>query len=1484
MSKNDPLALFLPPVQKWFRQSLGEPTPVQREGWPAIAAGNNTLLLAPTGSGKTLAAFLACLDRLWRQPDLEPGVQVLYISPLKALNNDIYRNLQAPLEGVAEAGQGGHPPLPIITSAVRTGDTPPAERARLLRKPPHVLITTPESLHILLTSKAREGLRGVRQCIIDEIHALCGNKRGVFLALLLERLEALCPRGFTRIGLSATQRPLEEVGRFLGGCRLAPSGQLEPRPVTIIDAGLRKNLDLKVISPVDRFGPLEEKTIWPSIYRRLAQEIRQHQSTIVFANNRRAVERITAAVNEVLATQTQDAGEEPILVRAHHGSVSLEVRRQTELALKEGRLKAVVATASLELGIDMGAVDLVCQVESTGNVARGLQRVGRAGHLVGQQSKGRLIPKTTADLLDQAVLASEMAAGRVEALRVPTNCLDVLAQQIVAMVAMDTWAVDDLFDLVRRAYPFRDLSPLALDSVLEMVSGRFRLDPPVEDLAGTRPVKPTQQLTALAPRLSWDRVHHRLHALPGSQRLAILNGGTIPDTGQYAVLTMDGLRVGEADEEFVYERRVGDAFLLGTTSWRIRKIEADRVLVAPAEGAPGMAPFWRGESTGRTYELGQAQGGFLGQLVQRLDDRDCLDWLQRDYFLDLPSARNLRDYVRRQWLRTGGVPTHQHYRLEACRDPLGDWQVLLLGPLGSRFHLGLRLALENLLRRRLGYRPQCLHHDDGILIRLTESEEPVLDLFTGLAAARVRGMILEELADSPLFALRFRHNAARALLMPRGGGNRRAPLWLQRLRGRDLLQVARRHPDFPIVAETFRECLHDHLDLPRLIAWLEDLEAGRIHVKATRLETPSPFAATMLFSFTMANMYVYDVVDGEPDRTAANLNPDLLDQLIGQTEGGLPLDARAIMQVERRLRGLGHPPRSAAEMAEWLRRLGDIAPAELEGPMSDWLAELTGQGRATRITLPGVAHPERWVLQEEATLYQDAFVNEAVDPERQRQAATTILQRFLNTHALVGMDDLLRRYPLEAAWVGRQLQAWADTGRAVAVSSPQAPEALAWSAPANHAQLQRGTLSFLRNEIVPCPAAQFADFLLVWQGVHPTARKSGQEGLETTLSQLQNYRLSSEIIEFPVLANRIADYQPRWLDDLTARGQWLWRGHPRQGQGPEAVALLARANLDQLGPPPYADGLDPGVLALQTLLQQQGASFVPDLARVSGLPPSVVRAGLWELARRGLATNDQFEVVRKGEEDPVGQTGSNSRPTSRTLMKQGRRPRAPEKAEGRWSLIPWARPDVEMQTVFLAHMLLQRYGIVAREVAAQEKAAPPWRILYEVLSRLEWSGKVRRGYFVEALSGAQFGLPEAVQGLQDRVLAVTAQEPVVLLHSLDPANLYGSGAPLPLSRQGGEPRPFSRRLGNWLVMHAGKPILLIEQQGKRLQALAGVDPGLLTQAVATLPRLLQHGLSRKITVESWNDEPATSSPGRALLEEAGFVRDYQALTFYGTAR
>ena len=1472
------LDLFLDPVRAWFANSLGEPTPAQRLGWPAIAAGQHTLILAPTGSGKTLAAFLACLDSLWRQSDLKPGVQVLYVSPLKALNNDIERNLRAPLNGVVAAA-GAAPlqiNLPDIKVAVRTGDTPQAERQRVAKQPPHVLITTPESLHLLLTSNQREMLRGVRYCIIDEIHVLCPNKRGVFLSLLLERLAEINDRKeFVRIGLSATQRPLEEVAKYLGGVG---------RDVTVIDAGQRKQLDLQVVCPVEQFGWQPERSVWPSIHRLLLEQIRQHRSTIIFANNRRQVERIANDLNELLAEAPATAEEtqqaEPLLVRPHHGSLSLEVRRQTEQALKEGRLAAVVATASLELGIDMGHVDLVTQVESPGQIARGLQRVGRAGHLVGQTSKGRLIPKTTADLLDQTVLTREMLKGNVETLHVPTNCLDVLAQQVVAMVGVDSWDVPELYGVIRRAYPYRDLTPAAFDSVLEMLSGRF----------------PPEAFRDLKARISWDRVHNRLHALPGSRSLALTSGGTIPDTGQFAAYVQGTeLRIGELDEEFVYERRIGDVFQLGVHSWRIEQIESDRVFVSRADGAPAVMPFWRGESIGRSADFGVALGQFLREATEELKAKSAQDvqaWFRQTCMLDEACARNLYFYLKRQIEAAGCLPTDQNILVEAFRDQLGDWHIAILSPLGSRFHLALRLAIEARWRKRHGYQPQCIHGDDGLLIKLVDMDEPPLDLLDDLDPESIEDLVLGELADSALFAIRFRHNAARTLMMPRAQPGKRAPLWLQRLRARSLLQICRQHPSFPVVIETYRECLRDHLDVDRLKNWLASYRQGSVHVTKRQADSPSPFAAGLLFRFTFLYMYIYDRVD--TPQAPTQLDRGLLDQLVSPASFEHLLDVRAIHQVERRLRGTGKPPRSKEEMAEWLRRLGDVRPSDLEPSWLPYLNELKSEGRVCQVRLPEVAEPEAYILTEEKANYEASFRAVPIDAEsgevgslesEARQTREQILRRFLLTHALVGLEDILQRYPFDRAWAEGILKQWASSGMAVRLELGDEAAPLQWSAPANWEEVQRTSLALARRDVPTVSAARFQDFVLRWQFVHPAARPVGPEGLRTVLDRLASLPVPQELWEQIILPSRVKDYQAKWLDELTLGGERVWALH----RPPEAaVALLALIPREELycfqrpGQEPNLEGSD---VAVYEALRTGGAAFAVDIAAKVGRSPSEIKTALWQLAHAGLATNDRFDMLRRGDWEPAEQppTHLNGTRPSRFAPKGGRRVRN-QRPEGRWSLIPWGSPEAEERALHAAGVLLQRYGVVCRELAHLDPWLPPWRLLYDVLSRLELAGEVRRGYFVEGLSGAQFALPEAV-----RALAETPAEcnECVLLHSQDPANLVvrtGALEKAASAECGDEAAPLPRRAGNWLVLARGKPVLFIEQFGKKLTPAPGANPADVAVATMKLGDLLKTGLGTnlrgKLSVEIWNGAPIFGSGGEPILEAAGFVRDYQALSLY----
>ena len=1451
---DDGLNVLLPAVADWFRASFGEPTPPQRLGWPAIAGGANTLLFAPTGSGKTLAAFLACLDHLWRNPRDKPGVRILYVSPLKALNNDIHRNLQVPLEGILAASRARGFPLPALSMAVRTGDTPQKDRQKQLRKPADVLITTPESLHLMLTSRARSTLGDLTHVIIDEIHALCPNKRGVFLALLLERLEALNQDGFVRVGLSATQRPLEEVARYLGGSKRLPGG-FEPRPVTIIDAGRRKDLDLGVIAPFGGSTPGPDGSIWPVIERRLLDLIRDHRSTIVFANNRRVVERLTSRLNELAEAETEggDGDTPPVVARSHHGSLSQEERRETEEALKRGDLPSVVATASLELGIDMGAVDLVCQVGSPGGVARGLQRVGRAGHLVGRVSKGRMIARTQADLQESAALARAMVANEVETLRVPTNCLDILAQQVVACVAVEAWDAGSLFDLVRQAYPYRDLTAEAFEGVLKLVSGRF----------------PTATFRDLQPRVSWDRVRNRLNPLPGSARLALTGGGTIPDTGQFPLfLGENGPRLGELDEEFVFERRVGETFVLGTSTWRIEAIEAHKVVVSKAEGQAAMMPFWRGEGSPRTHELGEKLGALRREVAGRLADPGVLDWLRAECKLEPAAAKTLRDHVARQIRVAGTVPDDRTVLIETFRDPAGEVGLAVLSPFGGKLHLALKLALQGRLRQRLGISAACLHADDGLLIRLPRTEQPPVDLFDGLTPGVAEGLLKAELGESALFGLRFRQNAGRALLMPRPDPSKRTPLWLQRLRAKDLLQVVRKLADFPIVVETYRECLVDDLDLPRLRSFLGAIADGSIRVVTRDGEIPSPFASDLIFKFTQTFLYEWDEPRRDPPAVGDPVDAALLDSL---------LEPGAVGRVEARLRGLGHPPRTVDEMAETLRTLGDLTPSELAGPMLGFVDELLAQGRALKLDLVGTVEPVRFIGDEDQSLYDRAFGAIRAD-----DAAASIVRRFLRGHALVGLDDLTSRYPIGRGLATDLLERFADEGGLIRLDPVEGSDAPRWADRANLEEVRRLSIAIRRRESVAVPPEAFAEFVARRQNVHPSTRREGLAAVGVALEQLRGFAAPADLWEGTLLPARVRDFRAARLDESLGSGDWTWRAES-EGKGEPRVAFVPR---DFAGPwPAREEGTTP--TGMETLvwdhLAGRGASFAVDVARETALGPAATRVALEALMKRGLATNDRFDPLRPGGSAMIEALKAASASRSGSSLGRGRpslRRTASRRPEGRWSAIAAAPvDDPESAMLAWASALLDRYGVLCRETAEADPWAPAWRDLAPWLARAEMRGELRRGYFVEGLSGVQYAEAEAVEALARAASGPPRDDEPVLLSSLDPANVYGSGAPLDIPLLEGGTARFPRNSSNFLVVLSGRPILIVEGSGRRLTGLASASEVELKRAVFLL-KTLAGPHRRVLKVETYNAAATLASPAAPWLAEAGFVRDPPGMAYY----
>ena len=1089
---HDPLEQFSLPVRTWFRETFGEPTPPQALGWLPIQRGEHTLILAPTGSGKTLAAFLWGIDQLLQagsskqqagspttQPPNHPspvlrtglttqqGVRLLYVSPLKALNNDIERNLRVPLEGIRAVAERLGDELPTLRVAVRTGDTPSSARAAMLKKPPHILITTPESLYLMLTSpRAREMFRTVHTVIVDEIHTLCGNKRGVHLALSLERLCHLATdpstgaQGVQRIGLSATIKPLDEVARFLGGQgQTKDEGQATKdaafrpssfvfRPVTIVNAGYKKPLDLKVVTVVEDFHALPGETIWPSVVPRVLNEIRAHHTTLVFANNRRLAERTADRLNaQLVAEQSEEIAPGSLAlapgglmrdrgifaigaqgpIRAHHGSMSKEARRKMEEDLKAGRLPALVGTSSLELGIDIGAVDLVVQLQSPKSVAQGLQRVGRSGHLVGQTSVGRIYATFREDVVEAAAIARGMLDGDVEETHTPQNPLDVLAQQIVAMVACETWSVDALFDVVRCAYPYRDLSRASFESVLAMLSGKYE---------------------RVRARIVWDRVNNKLAALPGSRLLAMQNVGTIPDTGAFGVYLGDGkTKIGELDEEFIFETRVGDTFLLGSHVWRVRDIADDRILVEDAAGAVPRMPFWNGDYPYRPYELGKRIGKFRREVAERVGAFDkrvrafdktpqqITEWLRRDYALDENSARNLIAHVQHQLDALGVMSSDTTIVVESFQDAVGEPRVVIHSPFGGRVNGAWGLAIGNALRERIGVQVEMQTNDDGVLLRFPKTNgAPLVDIVRQMTPADARERILRELPNSALFGAQFRMNAARALLLPKARGRKRTPFWLQRLKAKDLLAIVGKYDDFPLVAETYRDCLRDVLDLPHLEEILSQIQRGDIRIVPIETIVPSPVAAGLLYQFISVYMYEWDAPKAERQMRALSLRREVLDDVLQGIELRDLLKPEAIAEVVARAQHTapGYQARSVEELALILHELGDLTEDEIVarcvGDGRAWLAQLAAQNRVVEIAMATRRGMEtRWVPAELANEYSLLVSPSPPHPlieteERESgRVGETILRRFLRASGPVTRDDILNRYAFPETWLDEML-------------------------------------------------------------------------------------------------------------------------------------------------------------------------------------------------------------------------------------------------------------------------------------------------------------------------------------------------------------------------------------------------------------------------------------------------------------------------------
>jgi ATP-dependent helicase Lhr and Lhr-like helicase len=1512
---------FSEPTRAWFTGAFERPTPAQSGAWTAISGGGHALVVAPTGSGKTLAAFLWSLDRLAAAPpvDAQRACRVLYVSPLKALAVDVERNLRAPLAGIGQAAARLGLPRPQIRVGIRSGDTPADERRAFARRPTDILITTPESLFLLLTSSAREALRGIETVIVDEVHAVADSKRGAHLAVSLDRLDELLDRPAQRIGLSATVRPIEEVATFLAG----------GRPVEIVAPPAEKRWDLSVVVPIEDMSTLGQLTgelegsaagnqprssIWPAVEERVLDLVQEHRSTIVFANSRRLAERLTSRLNELayeratgetvppgtnaaaLMAQAGSGGGVPVDVQpvaaAHHGSVSREQRMIVEEALKSGRLPAVVATSSLELGIDMGAVDLVVQVEAPPTVAAGLQRVGRAGHQVGAVSRGVFFPKYRGDLVETALVTERMQAGLIESIRYLRNPLDVLAQQIVAMVSERPRTVDEVAAVVRRSAAFASLPDSALLAVLDMLAGRY----------------PSDAFAELRPRLTWDRVTDTLTPRNGAQRLAVTSGGTIPDRGLFGVFLMSGAgetggrRVGELDEEMVYESRVGDVFLLGSSSWRIEDITHDRVLVTPAPGQPGKMPFWKGDAPGRPLELGRALGAFLREVGSATPEAGLER--ARAAGLDEWGAANLQAYLAEQKQATGHLPDDRTLLVERFRDELGDWRLVVHSPFGAQVNAPWALVLAARLRERYGVDVASMHSDDGIVLRLpdTTGEPPDADLAV-LDPDDVEREVTAEVGSSALFASRFRECAARALLLPRRDPRKRTPLWQQRQRAAQLLSVASEFSSFPITLEAAREVLQDVYDVPGLVELMRDVRSRRVRVVDVQTQTASPFAQSLLFGYVGQFLYEDDAPLAERRAQALALDTALLAELLGRSELRELLDADAIAEVEAELQRLpaDRHPRHLDGAADLLRMVGDLTPAEAmrRGVTAAQLDELVAARRALVVRIAG---HERYVAIEDAGRLRDAlgtalpvgvpevFTEPVADP------LGDLVGRFARTHGPFQPADVAARLGLGVAVVTATLHRLTSTGRLVTGEFRPGGSGQEWCDADVLRSIRRRSLAKLRQEVEPVPVGTLARFTPAWQSVG--SRLRGPDGVLAVVEQLAGALVPGSALESLVLPARVHDYAPAMLDELTSAGEVLWAGAGGLPGGDGWVSLVPADLAPQLLPEPLE--LDEEGGAGSVILEQLGAGqalFFRGLSDLAGSTDDTALAELvWDLVWAGRLTNDTLAPLRTRLAG--GGTHRRAPAPPRARLDRSRYGRArlgrpampsrtgPPTVAGRWSLLPARETNPTKRSTARAEALLERHGVLTRGAVMAEQVPGGFSAVYPVLRAFEENGRARRGYFVETLGAAQFGTPGSVDRL--RAFASPDRTPAgaVVLAATDPANVYGAALSWP-ERPGGDDGAVDvgegtgsgrrtghragRKAGALVVLVDGELALYVERGGKTLLSWTE-DEYVLKEAATALSGAVAAGaLGRMVVQKADGASVHESTPLSAALQAAGFA-------------
>ena len=1629
LESTDLSSLFEPYVWEWFEDTFGQPSPPQVASWPEIAQGKNTLIFSPTGSGKTLAAFLWCINDLFKmgsqkatvygQIPLQESVYVLYISPLKALNNDIQKNLVEPLSGIKEYAKRAGVNVPDVRSEVRTGDTTQSKRALMARHPPQILITTPESLYIILTTqKFREALRTVKYVIVDEIHAISDNKRGVHLSTSLERLQYFVPDDFVRIGLSATQKPLDEIARFLVGM----NHEGRPRDCEIVDIGARKNLNVNVISPVDNLLEAHFDAIWGSSYAQMISMIHDHDTTLIFTNSRYKTERTALRLNELLNN--------PVAVGAHHGSMSKKVRLEMENKLKEGAMDALVATSSLELGIDVGSIDLVCQIQSPKSVSKGMQRIGRAGHLLDATSEGRLLVTDRDDLVESAVLVKAIMDGQIDTTRVPTNCLDVLAQQITGAVAADDWDADDLFDLFRHSYCFRDLKREDFNRVLDMLAANYDFD----------------MDRAPYPKISWDKVNDVLSPERSSRLIAFRSGGTIPDVSDYDVyFEARKTKVGQLDEGFVEELHVGDIFILGSSSWHVLGIERNRVIVEDVYGKAPTIPFWGGDRDSRTYDLGVLVGQFRKTMGSMLEGdaearkrgeegarrsieyrasrfvsprtrrsvssetkNEIVDWLQREYYVDENGAKSIYEYFREQQLVMGELPSDKSVVVEHFHNELGHQQVVIHSSFGIRANNPWAMALSQAIKEKYAFRPQDATVDDGILITLPPDREFVsprtrrneidpghlLELVT---PDNVDELLERAIVDSPVFSSRFRHNAVRALLVLREYRGRKTPVWLQNLRASALLEACRDNRDFPLIAETFRECMNESLDVPNLRKVLSGLAAGEIAVRTLETRIPSPFTHSLLLVGQYGDFG--SIPERERRSRMMHLHRELLRQILDEETLRNLLDEDAVEDVDSRLQHTSpqRKARNTNELARVLLDLGDLVDipddeislldrVEHADSLFAMLSELVSTHRAVLVTIPTAeTNRERWISTENFPLYRAGFSMEAKlddkdsqiiqyltekgplpiseipvpgDTEKRierlinaymilripsmstthhaspithlsrgvllnaptrswipehifeqkmsrQEARLALIQKFMRWHGPVTKYEIMERYGFPEQLVESALAALYEEGgiaQGEYVPTKSFPQ---WCYKSNLEEIHRLTLNRLRKEMEPAEPEEYADFLIRWQHAHPDTQLSGIDGLREIIGQIQGYENFQAVLERDVLPSRVKDYDPSMLDRLCYSGETFWRRFDYKRLKRGQIGLCFREDRDWIVANPnevemelnqWDDDIPEVCDAVRSFLRENKACFFGDIVKGTDLDWRLVLRAIWHLVWTGEATNDGFESIRhasftsglSGCYDLYKKPG-NKDVTVDYIVKHILEYRRLDPTLGRWApterLVPSSLDvsDNNERALKWANLLLKRYGIVCRESLKWEVSAPPWKDLRRALVKLELLGKVRRGFFVQELSGEQYAYPEAVEALREAKLRhpdadgdgdythSQSDEPMILLDACDPANPFT--AFLPVTDEAGETVRFARNPHKYMVLQAGQPVLLY--QGS-VTLLVDLSKERAEKAIRALMQIVDNPAKvetyKEIHIRDWNGHPIDVSPAQHLLAKLGFVK------------